>query len=294
MLQTLSVPDPESRSPGPADTSLGTRSSHPRGGYIPPRCHILSVVARYEASLTSQSPLPLATFAGCSLPRTLPSHSPMVTSPPGAPDSLTPWDPGPPFLLATAQHPWRPGPPLHFPTQTCWCAVVAALCFRTPRFPPGSSGLSVPSPLLHAFHIQVPILSCPLSLPMSQAPPISHPQPHCGKHSGTAPKTRTRTHRADCHEASSSCHSAHGTVRGCWSGTQLVSALQHLTGDEAKLSRTPSSGLHRQVKVLRLGGSEAVDIWHTGREHKQGRGAGNLDQRPTVFSQNSSDTRLGH
>ena len=251
MLQTLTVPDLSPDPQVPADTSLGTLSSHPRGGYIPPRCHILSVVARYEASLTSQSRLTVGHFCRlhpCFTSRHLSTPDPSFPLTngdiaPRYPGFSSPPDPGPPFLLATAQHPWRPSPLLHFPTQTCWCAVVAALCFRTPRFFPGSSGLSVPSHLLHVFHIQVTLAPDPIlpTIPayVSSATHFS-PSAHCGKHSGTAPKTRTRTHRADCHEASSSCHSAHGSIRGCWSGTQLVSALQHLTGDEAKLSRTPA------------------------------------------------------
>ena len=169
---------------------------------------------------------------------------------PWYPGFPSPPDPGPPFLLASAQHPWRPGPPLHFPTQTCWCAVVAALCFRTPRFLKTFCPLAPPPRLSHPGHrLPDPILptipahvSSATHFSPSPTPHLTPPlSPTCSKHSGTVPKTRTRTHRARCHKASSSCHSAHGTVRRCWSGTQLVSAPQHLTGDEAKLSRTPGS-----------------------------------------------------
>ena len=38
--------------------------------------------------------------------------------------------PGPPFLVASTWHARRPNPLLHFPTQTCWRAVVKA-----PRYP---------------------------------------------------------------------------------------------------------------------------------------------------------------
>ena len=145
-------PDPQV----PADTSLGTRSSHPRGGYIPPRCHILSVVARYEASLTSQSPLPLATFAGCSLPRTLPSHSPMVTSPPGAPGFPHPL--GPRLALPPGNRPTpvaaRPAPPLPDPD-------LLVRCGRSPLLPHPA----VPPGLLGTF--------CPLA----PSPRLSHPGP---------------------------------------------------------------------------------------------------------------------
>ena len=67
---------------------------------------------------------------------------------------------------------------------------------------------------------------------------------------------------------------SHGTVQGCWSGTQLLEALHKLTEDVVHLNRMPGSGL--QAKPTWNGRTVAVKCWQTGRVHVQGKGASSL------------------
>ena len=118
---------------------------------------------------------PCFTSRHLSLPRTLPSHSPTVTSPPGAPDS-------PHSRTQARPSSWQPPNTRGGPAR-CWCAVVAVLCFRTPGSSRAPRDFLSPRPSSTSFTSRshwLPIPSCPLSLPMSQAPPISHPHlpPH--------------------------------------------------------------------------------------------------------------------
>ena len=87
-----------------------------------------------------------------------------------------------------------------------------------PSSTPHTSSSPVANPILPT--VPAYVSSSTHFSPSPHVSPNPAPTLHRSKQSGTVPKTRTRTHQARNREASSSCHSAHGTFRGCWSGTQ--------------------------------------------------------------------------
>ena len=56
--------------------------------------------------------------------------------------------------------------------------------------------------------------------------------------------------------------------------SELITAVNSLLDSDHRLSRMPSSGLHRQLKIQWHGRQLAVNTWQTGRVHVQGKGSG--------------------
>ena len=138
-----------------------------------------------------------------------------------------------------------------------------------------------PDPIPPTAPITPPSPCSPSPSTLSPAPlPFPSPRHQC-KLSGSTPKIRTR--RAHSLGTAPYGRSAHGTVRGSWSATQLVEALHQLAHFEVKLTRILGSGLHRQAKFRWRGGMISVNIWQTGRVHIQGRGSGDLARRLSTF-----------
>ena len=259
-------------------------------------------VAKYESFLASRSVLVHE-----------PHPIPPVPTPSPRPLSGTPLRPSPPPLPSC----WNSQSPFHTPAPASpspassgklvgavWAkhpAVCTHYSRRTPRDPlpsdtptPPLSSRPLPSDLPFP-SVLVPAPSPPHSCPSpatslgplsphlrADSPPIpSHPLNHHDTHSPSghgrsrSPFTPLRPKKR---AASMSGHVAHGTVPGCWSGSQLVSAVRSIFGCDFQLQRMPGSGLHRQVKVLWRNHRLAVNIWGTGRVHIQGKGASHFAQ----------------
>ena len=189
------TPDlPPALVPTPGNPPSPSHSPRPSGKYIPPRSHILSLVARYEAHLASQLPC-----RDTPLPAPLPS--PLLAPFPPLRFSPSPHSPLPPCFFSPAP---LPVPLLPFPSPKTLSFPSLPVPASGTHHPSSSQrqAFRYPSPTLPTHVISQPALSLPMApfVAPGLAPCLSGPSILCwtvgnSKFSGMAgiwPCTRTR------------------------------------------------------------------------------------------------------
>ena len=233
-------------------------------------------------------PRALSPLSCQSTARYLPSAAPSLPPPPPAHDCPLP-------------HPSHPSSaPISSPTNTGgWPRSRPSSAPRSlaPSYP--SPHTDLPSrPLVHSFTSPTRLFpsSVPDPIPSSSSSPES---PHSPSSPAPVPAPSRRRysnpvgppHKRDALGSAGPGTSrlAHGTVRGHWTGTQLIESL-HLLSDtniQLKFSRMPGSEFPRQLKYRWKGNVVSVNIWHTGRVHLQGRASGDRARRLSELAPSS-------
>ena len=168
--------------------------------------------------------------------------------------------------------------PLSGTPQTRRCGVCSALLsLVVAHLKPDPALFSHPAPQISSCPAPVPRPSS--SRPSLSLHPVSTPlPPRNTKRSGTRPSPLHSPPRSSKRIPSDRVQSPHGTVRGTWTGSQLIKAVNSFLESDHRLARMPGSGLHRQLKIQWDGRQLAVNIGQTGRVHAQGKGSGHFAQ----------------
>ena len=141
---------------------------------------------------------------------------------------------------------------------------------------PRPSGVFFPPLSPSSHHARPPIPRPSSSRPSLSLPPVSTPL--LPRNTNTRHPSQTPQFIFSIPANALPCQSAHGTVHGTWTGSQLTKAVNSLLDSDYRLARMPGSGLHRQLKIQRHGRQLAVNICQTGRVHVQGKGSGHFAQ----------------
>ena len=207
-------------------------------------------------------------------PSPLPPAAHRVLSPPARPSTVL----GFPSTLSSSTQP-RPAPDLpstHMPVISPESFLSPSkFCRPRPSSSPHSLAPSCPYTLSDPpLHPSVPALSHPTRPRPCRPPPDPFPP------SSSLPISSFRRHKRRDRDITGRGNSrpSHGTLRGQWTGSQIIDALYSLsdTNTMLKFSRLPGSGVHRQLRFRWKGNTVLVNAWHTGRVHLQGYGAGDL------------------
>ena len=224
-------------------------------------------VASPSTSPTSPPPVPLRVIS--------PSARPFTSSCRPSTSFLSPHPRPAPDLPLTHVSVTSPGPSSH-PTKTGGSSRPRPSTSPHSIAPPCPSPISdvPPRPGAHTSTFQ----PCPLP------PLIPDPVPPSNPLSESSSQRHKRRNRGLV--GAGTQRLAHGTVRGTWSGSQLIKALYSLCD-----TRMPGSGAHRQLRFPWKGNTVLVNTWHTGRVHLQGFGAGDLARQLSEMSPSASRVR---
>ena len=275
----------------PARTVTSLSASPPS----PPPVQTRSHVAPARPFATPRPPSTRPSSPPSRHPRDRPP--PDVPRPPPLPHPLTtsrslhpPLRPRPlPRFLPASCRPWPACPRPHVAPQPAFCPLILALLLTCPS-PPCQSPRQGPPPvypklvghpgpvhrlpLTASLHLApAPVRTFPRALgPIpphsSLAPPpplIPDPVPPSSTLHGSSSRRHNRRNRGLGGVGTQRL--AHGTVRGSWSGSQLIKALYSLCDTplqlKLKFTRMPGSGVHRQSTGLHLAHrqSSSSRIW---------------------------------